>query len=77
MSSTRCFDRHPGWRRFAKAINRAFRLAESLKNAAKPEILLCRCEDVRCGDMAAAAGWPLAPARAETLIALARLSAEP
>lgn len=86
------------WQRFADAINRAFRLAESLKNAATPESLLCRCEDVRCGDVAAADDWlqakltqrPLAvwlaaaaaeraavPARAETLIALARLSAEP
>lgn len=101
------------WQRFADAINRAFRLAESLKNAATPESLLCRCEDVRCGDVAAADDWlqaklnqrcgmgacqgrtcaasarwlygwplpqprePLSPARAETLIALARLSAEP
>ncbi|MCY0628895.1 hypothetical protein OVX87_24695 [Klebsiella pneumoniae] len=68
------------------------------ENAATPESLLCRCEDVRCGDVAAADDWlqakltqrPLAvwlaaaaaeraavPARAETLIALARLSAEP
>lgn len=98
------------WQRFADAINRAFRLAESLKNAATPESLLCRCEDVRCGDVAAADDWlqakltqrcgmgacqgrtcaasarwlygwplpqprePLSPARAETLIALARLS---
>lgn len=86
------------WQRFADAINRTFRLAESLKNAATPESLLCRCEDVRCGDVAAADDWlqakltqrPLAvwlaaaateraavPARAETLIALAGLSAEP
>ncbi|HCR0222392.1 TPA: NAD(P)/FAD-dependent oxidoreductase [Klebsiella aerogenes] len=107
------FARRARWQRFADAINRAFRLAESLKNAATPESLLCRCEDVRCGDVAAAGGWPqakltqrcgmgacqgrtcaasarwlygwplpqprepLAPARAETLIALARLSAEP
>ncbi len=80
-----------------RAINRTFRLAESLKNAATPESLLCRCEDVRCGDVAATDDWlqakltqrplavwlaaaaaePLSPARAETLIALARLSAEP
>ncbi|CCM86038.1 Putative oxidoreductase in 4-hydroxyproline catabolic gene cluster [Klebsiella pneumoniae subsp. pneumoniae ST258-K26BO] len=45
------------WQRFADAINRAFRLAESLKNAATPESLLCRCEDVRCGDVAAADDW--------------------
>ncbi len=45
------------WQRFAAAINRTFRLAESLKNAATPESLLCRCEDVRCGDVAAADDW--------------------
>jgi len=28
-----------------------------LKNAATPESLLCRCEDVRCGDVAAADDW--------------------
>ncbi|HBU3763172.1 TPA: NAD(P)/FAD-dependent oxidoreductase [Klebsiella pneumoniae] len=107
------FARRARWQRFADAINRAFRLAESLKNAATPESLLCRCEDVRCGDVAAADDWlqakltqrcgmgacqgrtcaasarwlygwplpqprePLSPARAETLIALARLCAEP
>ncbi|MCS5980108.1 hypothetical protein LNO78_02805 [Klebsiella pneumoniae subsp. pneumoniae] len=84
-----------------------------MKNAATPESLLCRCEDVRCGDVAAADDWlqakltqrcgmgtcqgaPAPPAPAgciagrcrnresrcppparETLIALARLSAEP
>ena len=107
------FARRARWQRFAAAINRTFQLAESLKNAATPESLLCRCEDVRCGDVAAADDWlqakltqrcgmgacqgrtcaasarwlygwplpqprePLSPARAETLIALARLSAEP
>lgn len=52
--SKRCSRR---WQRFADAINRTFRLAESLKNAATPESLLCRCEDVRCGDVAAADDW--------------------
>ncbi|GAA6559977.1 hypothetical protein nublan006_12980 [Klebsiella pneumoniae] len=27
------------------------------ENAATPESLLCRCEDVRCGDVAAADDW--------------------
>jgi NADPH-dependent 2,4-dienoyl-CoA reductase/sulfur reductase-like enzyme len=107
------FARRARWQRFANAINRAFQLAESLKNAATPESLLCRCEDVRCGEVSAADGWqqaklhqrcgmgacqgrtcaasarwlygwplpqprePLAPARAETLIALANLRPEP
>ena len=51
------FARRARWQRFATAINRTFRLAESLKNAATPESLLCRCEDVRCGDVAAADDW--------------------
>ncbi|MEE7593847.1 FAD-dependent oxidoreductase, partial [Escherichia coli] len=54
------FVRRARWQSFAEAINRGFRLAESLKNAATPESLLCRCEDVRCGDVAAAGGWPQA-----------------
>ncbi|UMX49940.1 hypothetical protein MJ390_04315 [Klebsiella pneumoniae] len=43
------------WQRFAAAINRTFRLRgilEKRRNAG--EYLLCRCEDVRCGDVAAA-----------------------
>ncbi len=51
------FTRRARWQRFAEAINRTFRLTESLKDAATPESLLCRCEDVRCGDVAAAGGW--------------------
>lgn len=54
------FTRRARWQRFAEAINRTFRLTESLKDAATPESLLCRCEDVRCGDVAAAGGWPQA-----------------
>ena len=36
------FARRARWQRFAAAINRTFQLAESLKNAATPESLLCR-----------------------------------
>lgn len=45
------------WQRFANAVNRTFTLPDSLKQVATPETLLCRCEDVRCGDVAQAHDW--------------------
>ncbi|MCS5947656.1 hypothetical protein LNP05_06165 [Klebsiella pneumoniae subsp. pneumoniae] len=87
------------WQRFAAAINRTFRLAESLKNAATPGACCAVAKMWRCGRrgcrrrLAAGQTDPAPagcmagrcrsresrcppPAR-ETLIALARLSAEP
>ena len=51
------FARRERWQTFAQAVNRTFTLAESLKNAATPDSLLCRCEDVRCGEVADADSW--------------------
>ncbi len=51
------FARRGRWQAFAHAVNRTFTLPESLKNAATPDSLLCRCEDVRCGDVADADSW--------------------
>ncbi|WP_434636759.1 FAD-dependent oxidoreductase [Klebsiella sp. I138] len=51
------FTRRERWQGFANTINRTFALPESLKNAATPDSLLCRCEDVRCGDVADADSW--------------------
>ncbi|UMX86643.1 hypothetical protein MJ584_04010 [Klebsiella pneumoniae] len=46
------------WQRFAAAINQPHLPAGGVvENAATPESLLCRCEDVRCGDVAAADDW--------------------
>lgn len=51
------FARRARWQDFADAVRRAFILPESLKTLATPESLLCRCEDVRCGEVASAEGW--------------------
>ncbi|HAT2179026.1 FAD-dependent oxidoreductase [Raoultella ornithinolytica] len=51
------FARRERWQTFAQAVNRTFTLAESLKNASTPDSLLCRCEDVRCGEVADADSW--------------------
>ena len=51
------FSERARWQRFANAVNRTFALGEHLKAAATPETLLCRCEDVRCGDVAQESDW--------------------
>lgn len=48
------------WQRFARALHDTFALPETLKEAVTPETLLCRCEDVRCGDVQHAEGWQAA-----------------
>lgn len=45
------------WQHFARSLNATFALPETLKAVATPETLLCRCEDVRCGDVQHADGW--------------------
>lgn len=45
------------WQRFADAVNRAFFLPEQLKSVVTPDTLLCRCEDVLCGDVAGENDW--------------------
>ena len=39
------------WQRFARALHVTFALPETLKEVVTPDTLLCRCEDVRCGDV--------------------------
>lgn len=51
------FTRRKRWQRFADAVNRTFALPDSLKSAATADSLLCRCEDVRCGEIADAESW--------------------
>lgn len=51
------FTRRERWQRFADAVNRTFALPDSLKSAATADSLLCRCEDVRCGEIADAESW--------------------
>lgn len=45
------------WQRFALTLHKTFALPESLKRVATPETLLCRCEDIRCGDVEQAQSW--------------------
>lgn len=51
------FSERARWQHFAHAVNHAFALSEHLKAVATPETLLCRCEDVRCGDVAREKDW--------------------
>ncbi|WP_296255477.1 MULTISPECIES: NAD(P)/FAD-dependent oxidoreductase [unclassified Pseudomonas] len=45
------------WQRFAHCLNRAFALGSALKNLAKPDTLVCRCEDVPYADLANHSNW--------------------
>ena len=45
------------WRRFAQRVARSFELREQARIGPSPETILCRCEDVRFGDVAAYATW--------------------
>jgi NADPH-dependent 2,4-dienoyl-CoA reductase/sulfur reductase-like enzyme len=45
------------WRSFASALNHAFELRPELRSLAKPDTLICRCEDVTLGRLAAHQTW--------------------
>ncbi|OKB68549.1 FAD/NAD(P)-binding oxidoreductase [Serratia marcescens] len=45
------------WRGFAAAVATAFALDESLHSLAKPQTLLCRCEDVALGQVSGLPDW--------------------
>ncbi|WP_436858908.1 FAD-dependent oxidoreductase [Citrobacter tructae] len=51
------FPQRAHWQRFADAVNSTFALPERLKLAVTPDTLLCRCEDVRCGDVDGESDW--------------------
>lgn len=51
------FTQRANWQRFADAVNSTFALPERLKLAVTPDTLLCRCEDVRCGDVDGESDW--------------------
>lgn len=51
------FARRRRWQQFAQALNTTFALPDSLKSVATDDVLLCRCEDVRCGDVAEFDCW--------------------
>lgn len=45
------------WQGFAKALNHAFALAPQLKQLARPDTLVCRCEDVPYSKLAGQRDW--------------------
>ena len=45
------------WAGFAAALQRQFALAGGLRQLAAPDTLVCRCEDVSHGALAACSGW--------------------
>ncbi|WP_053145217.1 FAD/NAD(P)-binding oxidoreductase [Pseudomonas sp. P97.38] len=45
------------WQAFARALNRAFALDARLKTLARPDTLVCRCEDVPYADLLGHENW--------------------
>lgn len=45
------------WEGFAQALQDSFTLAEALKALARPDTLVCRCEDVAHAELADRTGW--------------------
>jgi NADPH-dependent 2,4-dienoyl-CoA reductase/sulfur reductase-like enzyme len=44
-------------RRFARRLERTFALRDELKRLARPETIVCRCEDVTAGALASRTSW--------------------
>ena len=51
------FRRREKLRRFARSLDRTFRLRSELRNLPQPETIVCRCEDVRYSELRDHAGW--------------------
>ncbi|NUT76088.1 NAD(P)/FAD-dependent oxidoreductase, partial [Pseudomonas sp. C1C7] len=51
------WSRRARWQGFARALNRAFALDPRLKNLARADTLVCRCEDVSYGAIAGHGDW--------------------
>jgi NADPH-dependent 2,4-dienoyl-CoA reductase/sulfur reductase-like enzyme len=45
------------WKRFAERLNRAFALRPKIRQLAKPDTLVCRCEDVPFSTLASHSNW--------------------
>lgn len=56
-AARRLWPRRHHWQGFAKALNAAFALRDEVKHLARPETLLCRCEDVPLAAVRDQAGW--------------------
>lgn len=47
------FGKRESWKRFARSMDRAFALRHELMELSTPDTIVCRCEDVRAGDLVA------------------------
>ncbi|HDR9507968.1 FAD/NAD(P)-binding oxidoreductase [Burkholderia cepacia] len=52
--------RRAHWQAFADAVRERFAIRESIRRLARPDTLLCRCEDVRFDAVAQEPGWTAA-----------------
>ncbi|CAB3746999.1 FAD/NAD(P)-binding oxidoreductase [Burkholderia puraquae] len=52
--------RRAHWQAFADAVHERFAIREPIRRLARPDTLLCRCEDVRFDAVARAPGWTAA-----------------
>ncbi|ABB12005.1 NAD(P)/FAD-dependent oxidoreductase [Burkholderia lata] len=52
--------RRAHWQAFADAVRERFAIREPIRRLARPDTLLCRCEDVRFDAVAQAPGWTAA-----------------
>ena len=53
-------ERRARWQAFADAVRERFAIREPIRNLARPDTLICRCEDVRFDAVANAPGWAAA-----------------
>ncbi|CAG9263165.1 Putative oxidoreductase in 4-hydroxyproline catabolic gene cluster [Burkholderia cepacia] len=53
-------ERRAHWQAFADAVRERFAIREPIRRLARPDTLLCRCEDVRFEAVAQAPGWTAA-----------------
>ncbi|TCW85155.1 FAD/NAD(P)-binding oxidoreductase [Burkholderia sp. SRS-46] len=53
-------ERRAHWQAFADAVRERFAIREPIRQLARPDTLVCRCEDVRYDAVAGAAGWTAA-----------------
>lgn len=57
QAAARHWPQRARWQGFAKALNHAFALTPQLKQLARPDTLVCRCEDVPYSALAGQRGW--------------------
>lgn len=56
-AAQRLWPQRQRWQRFAAALNAAFALGNEVKKLARPDTLICRCEDVPLAAVADQHGW--------------------